>query len=530
MKKRFGSSVEIWLISLASLLAAFAPATLRGAEPADPLLDLFIKKGFVTEEEAQKVKSEADALRLGATNNAMPPMGESKWKLNDAIKRLELYGDVRMRFEKREAWTPGGDKIELDRGRYSVRLGLRGDVFDDFYFGLRLDTAANPRSPWVTFGTSSSGVPYQGPFGKSTATIFLGEAYIGWRPAPWLDITVGKMPNPLYNTTMVWDSDLTPGGAAERFKYTVGNADFFATFGQFLYADTNPNYADGGLGVGINGLTGQETDNPFMLAWQGGVNYRFTTNFSAKVAATLYNYIGLKTNVPPYFGDNFVGEGAYLGKNTGTLNGSSGWNANAGATTPGYYAGFPNNQTGVNDLLVVDVPFEVNYRFKQLDTRLFGDVAYNLSGSDRATKAAEGYASYLAANGATISGFPAQKNDVKAYQVGVAVGNLGSLGLVNGSTYRRHGWEFRVYWQHVEQYALDPNLLDSDFFEGRGNLEGVYAAIAYGLSRNVTCAIRYGRANRINDKLGTGGSNQDIPQINPIDKYEMFQLDLALRF
>ena len=46
---------------------------------------------------------------------------------------------------------------------------------------------------------------------------------------------------------MVWDPDLNPEGAAERFKYTVGNADFFANFGQFLYQDNNPSYISGSL-------------------------------------------------------------------------------------------------------------------------------------------------------------------------------------------------------------------------------------------------------------------------------------------
>jgi len=115
-------------------------------------------------------------------------------------------------------------------------------------------------------------------------------------------------------------------------------------------------------------------------------------------------------------------------------------------------------------------------------------------------------------------------------QVGFAIGNRGSLGLVNNTVSRKYGWELRTYWQHVEQYALDPNLLDSDFFEGRANLEGIYASAAYGLGRNVVGTVRYGHANRINDKLGTGGSNQDIPQINPILHYQILQLDLSWRF
>ena len=104
------------------------------------------------------------------------------------------------------------------------------------------------------------------------------------------------------------------------------------------------------------------------------------------------------------------------------------------------------------------------------------------------------------------------------------------MGLVYGTVSHKHAWEFRTYWQHIEQYSLDPNLIDSDFFEGRLNTEGFYTALAYGLTDNVIATFRYGYANRINDKLGTGGNNLDIPQMNPIDKYNLLQLDLTLRF
>src|SRR5208282_784001 len=155
---------------------------------------------------------------------------------------------------------PKGGNIDLRRMRYSVRVGLRGEVLDDFYYGLRLETGANPRSSFTTFGTSASGTPYQGPFGKSTAGINLGQAYIGWHPWNWLDVTAGKMPNPLYVTPLVWNSNINPEGAAEHLKYTVGDADFFANLGQFIYQDTNPNQASFGYFTGSPGVsTGGET-------------------------------------------------------------------------------------------------------------------------------------------------------------------------------------------------------------------------------------------------------------------------------
>jgi hypothetical protein len=510
------------------------PAT---SDTSEPILDLLVEKGIVTQKEAEKIRAEAEANKTNALANAA--LMESKWKISNGIKQVELFGDVRVRYEGRTAEDPTGGDINLQRWRYAVRVGLRGTVLEDFYFGLRLDTAANPRSPWVTFGSSTSGSPYQGPFGKSTAGINIGQAYLGWHPGDWMDLTVGKMPNPIYTTPMIWDPDLNPEGAAERFKYTVNDLQLFATFGQFVYQDVNPASASGGLG--FNGLTGQNTDNIFQFAWQAGGKYNFNSNTFAKVAATLYNYIGLERSsatspqaLSPFFGDPYIGEGAHV-LNPGSASGFAGYGT--GSSLPGYMSlNYPFNQVGLDHLLVVDVPFEFDFRLASwAAARFFGDVAYNLEGNQRAEEAAAAYNTILAQNGVNTPTFSAQTSDVKAYQVGFGMGSPDLVygpqqGLVYGTTSHKHAWEFRTYWQHIEQYSLDPNIIDSDFFEGRENLQGVFLALAYGFSDNIIGTFHYGHANRINDKLGTGGSNQDIPQMNPINKYNLFQVDLTCRF
>ncbi len=508
----------------------------------DPLLDLFIQKGFVTQQEAEKVKAEAEAMRTNEPANAtFPP---SRWKITEGIKHVELFGDVRLRYEDRSAQDPAGNSIDEQRFRYAVRFGLRGEAFDDFYYGLRLETGQSPRSPFITLGTSTttSSGPYQGPFGKSNDGINIGQVYFGWRPWDWMDVTVGKMPNPLYTTPMVWSGNINPLGAAERFKYAVGPVDFFATFGQFLYADFNPDSASAGLG--INSGIGQKTDNIFMFAWQGGLNYHFTTNTSAKVAATLYTYTGRQQStvnsvgsLSPYFGDPYIGEGAYYyygGVSPNTAAGVSGYSPGQQFNNlPGYASvSFPFNQVGLNHLMVLEIPFEFNFKISRLDAQVFGDVAYNLDGAQRARDAAAAY-TYVLNNtvGAIPRSFPAQTRDVKAYQIGLDLASQGGRGLVYGTTSKKNAWEVRSYWQHTEQYALDPNLPDTDFFNGAANLEGVFVALAYSFTDNFIGTFHYGHASRINSLLGTGGSDTgDIAQINPINDFDIYQIDLTFRF
>ena len=192
------------------------------------------------------------------------------------------------------------------------------------------------------------------------------------------------------------------------------------------------------------------------------------------------------------------------------------------------------NEQGINDLLVLEIPAEFNFKIWHtplgtLQARLFGDFAYNFYGADRAISA------YQANPAAFPSLHGPEAGQNKAYQIGFGVGSDGPVyvptqGLVYGSTSKKHTWEARVYWQHIEQYALDVNLMDSDFFEGRGNLEGVYSAFAYSLTDAIIGTLRFGYANPIKGNLDTGGNNLDIPGINPIQKYNIFQADLTWRF
>lgn len=510
--------------------AAFADsqttATNQTAQPtpADKdtlLLDLLVKKGYVTQNEAQSLRSETESLQN--SNNA----SFTKWSIGKGIKSVELFGDIRLRFENRQARTPSYGAVNLDRYRYALRLGLRGDLTGDFYYGLRLETASNPRSPWVTFATSASGTPYQGPFGKSTAGLNLGQIFIGWRAGDYMDITLGKMPQPLYTTPMVWDSDLCPEGAAERFKYSIGPADFFANFGQFIYQDDNPTTSTPFL-FSSTDLTGRSDNPPFLATMQGGFKYNFTTNINFKAAATLYEYLGHGSNSTagptagtPGFSDIYVGAGAGGVVPGYPYVGASGYNS-------GSADGFYYNQTGVNNLLVVEFPFELNFMVLKQRARIFGDYAQNLQGNQRAAAASDAGANAFVYEYPIK--IPYERNQNEAYQLGFAIGNGDDLSQVYGTALKKGVWEARVYWQHTDQYALDPNLVDSDFFEGRENLQGVYAAVAYCFTDAVVGTLRYGYAARIDKKLGTGGSNQDIPQVNPVDQYQVVQLDLGVRF
>jgi hypothetical protein len=484
----------------------------------DALINKLEQKGILSVDEARDLRAE----NAQSNTNLLNQLPAAKWKLADSIKSIGLYGDLRMRYEYRGADNALGGSPNTyyrERMRYALRLGLRGDLYDDFSYGVRLETSSNPRSPWSTFGnnTTSGSVT---PSDKNASSIYLGQAYLNWHPESWFEMSIGRMPMPLYTTPMVWDSDISPEGAFEKFKYTVGNVDLFTGFGQFDYQD--PASANRGLSSDV-----------FLLAWQAGATVHLSKETSFKVAPMLYTYTGSGSTSSGLV-QTFVGQGSPIGSNIGIPGGTAYTDAGTGVALTASQAQQLYNQEGINDLLILEIPAEFDFPIHgtplgDLQARFFGDFAYNFQGDDRAS------AAYYANPGAfpDRSGPASGKN--YAYQVGFGIGSAGptygpTQGLVYGSTSKKHTWEARVYWQHIEQYALDVNLIDSDFFEGRGNLQGFYSAFSYSITDAIIGTLRYGYASRIDNQLGTGGNNLDLPGINPIKNYSVIQADVTWRF
>ena len=160
------------------------------------------------------------------------------------------------------------------------------------------------------------------------------------------------------------------------------------------------------------------------------------------------------------------------------------------------------NQTGINSLFVLEVPAEFGWKVGELPMRIFGDFAVNIDGADRARAA----------------GHPDKTDQKYAYQIGLGIGRLKDKG----------SWELRAFWQHVDQFALDPNLVDSDIYDSRVNMEGFAITGGYAITDAVTANLTYAHGDQVDHDLGTGGVG-DIG-INPVDDYNLFQADLNFKF
>jgi hypothetical protein len=282
------------------------------------------------------------------------------------------------------------------------------------------------------------------------------------------------------------------GGAAEPSTYTkdrknvapppsepLVKVDVFANFGQFVYDDSNPSNPIGPPPTTTQPIGGEVQQTPlanaFMLGWQVGAKFDFPRIIYFQVAPTLYNYTGDGNT----FNVHFSGD-------------------------PGNYpdTDIPRNQTGINSLLVFDIPAEIGWNVGNIPMRIFGDFATNFDADDRATAA----------------GHPDKGGDRYAYQIGLGIGQLK----------KKHDWQMETSWQHQDQYALDPNLIDSDLFNQQLNLQGVVVRGGYMLADAIVFNLTWAYAWRIDDSVGTGGIGNLT--INPTDQYQLFQADLSFRF
>jgi hypothetical protein len=448
-----------------------------------------------------------------------------KWKFSTSITEMELFGDVRLRYnyvggetkDRGPVASPGAgvagtnDWQERERERYRIRLGLRGTLLDDWFFGVRLETNANGRSTNVTMGddTSSSSAGGGGPFAKGSDIVYIGQAYGGYKGFPDFTFTGGRMPNPLVTTLMVWDPDINPEGLAEQWKHTFVfgaepppppsfskdgktvvaqkppepflKLDLFANFGQFVYDDSNPENPLGARATTTSNTPGSPQLVPntdaFLLAWQLGARLNFPHNFYFQLAPTMYNYTGNGDT----FNIHYQGGSPYL--------------TNA--------ASLAQNQTGINSLLVFDMPAEFGWKAWGVPMRIFTDFATNFEANERADAA----------------GNPGQGSQRYAYQAGLGIGQLK----------KKNDWQVDVWYQHAEQYALDPNLIDDDIFNGDLNLHGIVARAQYNLTAAVDLRLTYAHGWWYNHNLGTGGVGTQIA-INPTNQYNWFTADLNVKF
>ncbi|HEY8966299.1 MAG TPA: putative porin [Candidatus Methylacidiphilales bacterium] len=476
-----------------------------GAEPngSSALLDTLVRKGVLSDQEAEEI-----GVKLTKDQVTSPNV---KFQQALGIKQITLFGDMRLRYEDRTGRAPVGslapgsatvlghnDDEERNRYRYRLRFGFKADLVDDWFAGFRLATNPNnPRSGNVTFGDGGSA----GPFGKAKSLIGVDQVYLGWKGADWITLEAGRMPNPLYGTSMVIDDNINFDGISEQLhkKLMDGKLELFGNFVQALYSDST-------MDNSVNTGAAFNYSDVFMLAEQVGAKFNFTKDIYVKAAPTVFTYTGTRTAATETW--NSAVNGASSATNQPS---NFGGPFNGDISDTQSFNGYAGNNSAINNLFVIDLPGEVGFKIAQMPMKVFGDFAVNADADHRADLAAH-----------PGSGW----KDGYAYRAGVQVNEAKKKGQ----------WQTQAYWQHTGTYAVDPNLVDADIFDGRTNMEGIVLNVTYNFTDAVSMRLQYANANRIDHAqgldglaMGTPGTGQDL-NLTAIDHYQLLQADLNWKF
>ena len=513
-------------LALAAALGASAISSVSAAtSEADRLSRLEKAVGELQQENAAL----EEQIGVTATSAA------AKVKLSESVKEMRIYGEGRVRYSFNEGRSAGSvDHDESDRFRYRLRLGMDVKLVDNWFFGFQMQAGPNARSGNVTMG----GVPVFNKAGtgsrsfvtavdpatasatKANAvtrvnygdTLFIGQLYLKYSPWSWMSVEGGRIPNPFAGgntgasggSLLVWDPDINPQGFAEQFKFTLHpwgsqrcasgfskdgktvvapvegpTLDLFANFAQFVYEDVTEN--------NFNKAPGPEGQLPnhsdlWMFGFQLAAKANFNKTTFLQVAPAFFTYTG---------GDLY----------TGPFNGDSTQVVLNDQAVPGLIT---YNQTGVNDLEILEVPAEFGWTMWHIPFKVFGEYDNNLAGDDRARAA----------------GHPGQQAN-SAWALGASIGQIKKKG----------DWELKGWWQHQEQFSLDPNIVDDDVFDGKLNMEGYVLRASYAFTDAAWLAVIYSKGTRIDHSLGTGGGGGVLGAAGfALDAAQMLFVDVNLKF
>jgi hypothetical protein len=196
----------------AGALALAAVVTSAHAQSSEALMDLLVKKGILTEQEAEDIK--ADLSKENKQYNKTTVAGKT-------VSGLNLYGDFRGRFDGIYSDSPAF--VDRNRFRYRLRAGATYTMADKFEVGFRLtssEAAAGFGGDPISGNTSLAD-------NGSKKFVFIDQAYAKWMPLTgpeWsASLTIGKMENPFVFSDMVFDADYTPEGAAIQLGYVFND-------------------------------------------------------------------------------------------------------------------------------------------------------------------------------------------------------------------------------------------------------------------------------------------------------------------
>jgi hypothetical protein len=515
-------------LSLLTLSGIFALTTgnLKAADDS-ALLDALVRKGVLTNKEADQIQSDAakNALSTGAAPN--------KIIIGDWVNELKLSGDLRIRnqWDQRTPQLPRppglktfDGNVNRDRWRFRLRLNADFKLAGNFFGGVQLSTSDNRNG-------ASGNATVTG--GYDNYNIYISRAFMGWNPTPGLTFIVGKQANPFYTTDMFWSPDVSPTGLVERVDFhKLFNWDFgepTAGYSKDGKAAPPPPAPAPNNAFELSLIAGQfvfQNNNADSSVAQFQTDaYQFETQLLAKLKLGK----NLAVTVAPGI---FVTNSASVGV-TGVKNGNFDLTTVPAAGALGSQNNaqpFPVTQ---RDLFILLAPGDITYKIGGRPLSLYWDFAYNFSGNDRFRDLGSAFfgAPQPLSSGVTfnksrtaITGFvhpwaPSFSDDL-AWLVGLRYGENKKAG----------DFSLSIDYRQIGIASEDPNINSDDFAASNLNSEGFEGRIAYNFTDFLTLSVTVYYAEALTKNLFGGFATGTTFPIARDARDKEIQVDLMMKF
>jgi polyhydroxyalkanoate synthesis regulator phasin len=448
------------LIMVGVCLAPLGERSPAVAGETDVLINILVKKGILTPQEAndilsemakegQREKAAVKEVAQEAAEETATKVAKKEARTVDLpswVKNAKFKGDIRIRYQDQDLTKD--NRPDRDRYRQRVRLGFETKVNEEWEAGIGMASGgADPRSTNDTWDDAFS-----------TGDWRLDYAYAKYRPTPlpWLTAIGGQFKNPIWGTKdLLWDGDICPQGFAAMLNYKpTENLELFATPAYLIVDDVSTLEAD-----------------PKAYLLQAGLKYDMKP-FYFKVAGTYYDWQQLDDQAP-------------------------------GATAPNSFSG--TNSTNAAGNLAFD------YDAFALDAEIGAKLPWS------AVPYAAVFGQYVKSDASDTAsdGTPSATghDDDTGWLVGFKFGHK--------KVSSRWQWQATYNYRHLETDAWPDFLPDSDAFGGATNIKGSEFEFVLGLHKNVTIGVDYYMTEVLdNDHVGmTPDQEERLLQVDLILKW-----------
>lgn len=448
-------------------------STLALAQDSGPLIEILVRKGIISDTEAEDLRAE-----LVKDFVANTPAG--KLNIASTVTGLRLAGDVRLRYQYDNevpnfAAASVGANNDRSRYRYRFRFGPTVSFSNNWSAGFRLETANGATSTNDDFGGNAP-APFTGSanFAKDGNVAYIGQVFVQYAATNWhgldrVDFRIGKHAH----------TYLTPGING-------------------FWIDTDINFEGLSEDVAFNDVFGPGWN----LTLRGG-QYLLAANSrtSGKVSGDFINHPSVM-----WVGQAEVGK-TYIYENNpyGTRIAPTFVLFTAPEVTP---AAVNSDTANYDNLATFLLPIEHTIKFNNKPLGFYGTYGINFKGASRANRLYSTSANYPLV-------FSAASGNPDDYDT------MFNLGVRYGAVRNPGDWMLTAEYRSVEPGAYTSVLLDSDFNAGRVGGKGFIASLSYNWTDAIGTTMTFFSSKAI-DETGPAGL--------AFDKADVLQIDLTAKF